>query len=334
MNIAYFFQEPWEEAYVRKALQGDAINFHSGSLSDNPSVEDAEATALSIFVNSGVGEAELERFPKVKLIATRSTGFDHVDLAAAKKRGIIISTVPFYGENTVAEFTFALILALSRRVAEANRRVVETGAFSQENLRGFDLEGKTIGIVGGGHIGIRVVKIAKGFGMKGVMYDPFPNEQFAKESGFVYMSLDEVLANADVVTLHCPLTAQTRHLINKGNIEKIKRGAYLVNTARGPIVETEALVDALQRGIIAGAGLDVLEEEGETKDELNTLAFGHPKEDALKVMLRNHELMHMPNVLITPHNAFNSQEAMERILHTTVENIKSFIAGAPTSVVQ
>ena len=333
MNIAYFFQEPWEEAYVRKALQGDAINFHSGSLSDNPSVEDAEATALSIFVNSGVGEAELERFPKVKLIATRSTGFDHVDLAAAKKRGIIISTVPFYGENTVAEFTFALILALSRRVAEANRRVVETGAFSQENLRGFDLEGKTIGIVGGGHIGIRVVKIAKGFGMNVLVYDVRQDDSLAKEAGFSYTSLDNLLARSDIISLHVPYNEHTRHLLNRDSIARMKRGSYLINTARGAVVETAALVEGLASGTLAGVALDVLEEEGDLSDELKLLGGPHPKVEELATILANHYLIRHPRAIVTPHIAFNTAEAITRILDVTISNIKAFSRGTPENVV-
>jgi D-lactate dehydrogenase len=333
-KIAFFELEGWEDPIIRAAFPGEELYMSKDKITNLCLPEVKDFDILSVFVDSRIDGQVSECFPNLKCIATRSTGYDHVDPAALRARGITVQNVPGYGDNTVAEYTFGLILNLTRKMYKGIDQIKETGSFSLVGLRGNDIKGKTIGIIGIGRIGREVANVAKGFGMKGVMYDPFPNEQFAKDSGFVYMSLDEVLANADVITLHCPLTPQTRHLINKGNIEKIKRGAYLVNTARGPIVETEALVDALQRGIIAGAGLDVLEEEGETKDELNTLAFGHPKEDALKVMLRNHELMHMPNVLVTPHNAFNSQEAMERILHTTIENIKSFIAGAPTSVVQ
>lgn len=333
-KIAFFELEGWEEPIIRAAFAGEDLHISKEKITNLCIPENKDFEILSVFVDSRIDAQVTECFPNLKCVATRSTGYDHLETAALRGRGILVQNVPGYGDNTVAEYAFGLILNLTRKMYQGIDQIKETGSFSLTGLRGIDIKGKTIGIIGTGRIGREAANVAKGFGMKGVMYDPFPNEQFAKESGFTYMSLDDVLAAADILTLHCPLTPQTRHLINKGNIGKIKRGAYLVNTARGPIVETEALVEALQKGILAGAGLDVLEEEGETKDELNTLAFGHPKEEDLKVMLRNHELMHMPNVLITPHNAFNTQEAMERILHATIENIKSFIAGTPTNIVQ
>ena len=160
--------------------------------------------------------------------------------------------------------------------------------------------------------------------MQVIAYDPYPDLDFQKNMDFEYMALDELFKKADIISLHCPYNKNTHHLINQNNINLIKKGAYLINTARGQIVETAALVNALEKGILAGAGLDVLEEEGELKDELNFLTVGHPKEEELKTILYDHVLINMPNVLITPHNAFNSQESLERILKTTVENIKSF----------
>lgn len=333
MKIAYFFQEAWEEAYVRQALPDEAIVFHSGSLAENPPAIDAEVSVLSIFVNSTVGEKELDRFPGLKLIATRSTGYDHIDLAAAKKRGIIVSNVPYYGENTVAEFTFALILALSRHVAEANRRVVETGTFSQEGLRGFDLEGKTIGVVGGGHIGMRVVKIARGFGMDVLVFDVHQDETLARDAGFSYAPLDELLARSDITTLHVPYNEHTHHLLNRETLSHMKRGAYLINTARGAVVETKAVVEALAAGTLGGAALDVLEEEGDLSDELKLLGGPHPKVEELATMLANHYLIKHPRVIVTPHVAFNTAEAIRRILDVTVSNIKTFAQGTPEHVV-
>src|SRR3989344_6738134 len=171
MKIHYFSGEAWEEAYVRAKLPNEDITFHNGPLSSFPDLADAEAEALCTFIESKIGEAELVRFPALKFIATRSTGFDHIDLAAAKARGITVSNVPFYGENTVAEFTFALLLALSRRIIDADERVRDTGTFSHDNLRGFDLSGKTIGVVGCGHIGAHVIRMANGFGMKVLGFD-------------------------------------------------------------------------------------------------------------------------------------------------------------------
>ncbi len=333
MKVAYFFQEAWEEEYVRQALPDESIVFHSGSLAENPPAIDAEAVALSVFVNSSVGEKEMERFPALKLIATRSTGFDHIDLDAARRRGIVVSNVPFYGENTVAEFTFALILELARKVAEGNRRVIETGAFSQEGLRGFDLEGKTLGVVGGGHIGLRVVKIAKGFGMDVVVFDVRQDEALAQGAGFSYASLDELLARSDIVTLHVPYNAHTHHLLNRETFAHMKRGAYLINTARGAVVETAALVEALAQGMLAGAALDVLEEEGDLSDELKLLGGPHPKVEELATVLANHYLIRNPRVIVTPHVAFNTTGAITRILDTTIENIRNFAHDAPSNIV-
>ena len=333
MKVAYFFQEAWEEEYVRKGLPNDTVAFYSGTLADNAAVSEAEASAVSIFVNSTMGEKEMERFPNVKLIATRSTGFDHIDLGAARKRGIVVSNVPFYGENTVAEFTFALILALSRKVAEANRRVVETGGFSQEGLRGFDLEGKTLGVVGGGHIGMRVVKIAKGFGMQVLVFDVNQNETLARDAGFSYAPLDELLARSDITTLHVPYNAHTHHLLNRETISRMKRGSYLINTARGAVVETKAIVEAIAEGTLAGAGLDVLEEEGDLSDELKLLGGAQPKPEELATALANHYLMKHPRIIVTPHVAFNTSEAIARILDVTISNIRAFSHGAPENVV-
>jgi D-lactate dehydrogenase len=205
--------------------------------------------------------------------------------------------------------------------------VRETGSFSLEGLRGFDLKGKTLGVVGTGRIGKHVVRIANGFEMNVLACDSYPDEKFAKEMGFKYLPLEDVLRASDVVTLHVPYMKETHHLINAKTIKLMKHGAYLVNTSRGAVVETDALVKALQEKQLGGAALDVLEEEGAIKDELNILAFGHPEEHNMKTILEDHVLIDMPNVLITPHNAFNSAEGLTRILDTTVENIAGFVNG-------
>ncbi|MDZ4227130.1 MAG: NAD(P)-dependent oxidoreductase [Patescibacteria group bacterium] len=332
MNVAYFFREEWEREYVRKRLPDVGISFYRGSLADTTS-PDSDASVLSIFVDSAVGEEEMERFPQLKLIATRSTGFDHIDMDAARKRGIVVSNVPFYGENTVAEFTFALILALLRRVEAAHRRVFETDTFSQEGLRGFDLAGKTIGIVGGGHIGMRVARIAKGFEMNVLVFDVHEDEALAREVGFSYAPMDELLTRSDIVSLHVPYNEHTHHLLGSAELQKMKHGAYLINTARGGVLDTMALIEALSKGAIAGAALDVLEEEGDLGDELELLAGPHPKEADLKAALANHYLMNHPRVIVTPHIAFNTEEAVTRIIDTTIGNIKAFAAGKPENVV-
>lgn len=333
MKIHYFSGEPWEEAYVREKLPGHEIVFHDGSVAAHPDLTDPDAEVLCTFIESHIGEAELNRFPALKLIATRSTGFDHIDLAAATARGIAVANVPFYGENTVAEFAFALLLALSRRIIDADERVREAGTFSPTGLRGFDLAGKTIGVVGTGHIGAHLIRMAQGFGMNVIGFDAYPNEDLSHTLNFSYVPLPELLATSDIITLHVPYNEQTHHLINRENIGSIKKGAYLINTARGAVVETQALVEALKNGVLAGAGLDVLEEEGKLAEEAAFLTAPHPREEELKIVLENHYLISHPRVIVTPHLAFNTKEAVERILDSTIENIGHFANGSPTNII-
>ncbi|TSC64852.1 MAG: D-lactate dehydrogenase [Parcubacteria group bacterium Gr01-1014_91] len=317
---------------MKEKLPNEEITFHNGSLAAFPELTDPEAEVLCTFIESKIGEDEMKIFPALKLIATRSTGYDHIDLAAAKARGIAVANVPFYGENTVAEFAFALLLALSRRIIDADERVRE-GTFSPTGLRGFDLSGKTLGVVGTGHIGAHIIRMAQGFGMKVIGFDAFPNADLSHTLNFTYVSLAELLAQSDIITLHVPYNEHTHHLINKENIGGIKKGAYLINTARGAVVETDALVDALKNGTLAGAALDVLEEEGDLLDATTLLNAPHPKAEDLKILLENHYLIEHPRVIVTPHLAFNTQEAVERILNTTVENIRGFVNGAPANIV-
>ncbi len=332
MNIHYFSGEAWEEEYVREKLPGETIEFHPESLAAYPELTDPEATILCTFIESPIGEAEMSRFPALKLIATRSTGFDHVDLAAAKAHSITVCNVPFYGENTVAEFAFALLLALSRRFFDAEERV-RRGVFSPNGLRGFDLAGKTLGVVGTGHIGAHVIRMAQGFGMTVIGFDAYPNADLSHTLGFAYAPLPDLLAQADLVTLHVPYNEHTHHLINKENISNMKKGAYLINTARGAVVEPDALVGARQSGLLAGAALDVLEEEGDLADETALLTAEHPNAAASKTVLEDHYLIDHPRVIVTPHTAFNTQEAVERIIDATIGNITSFASGTPTNVV-
>ncbi|MBU6388471.1 hydroxyacid dehydrogenase [Patescibacteria group bacterium] len=332
MKIHYFSGEAWEEAYVKAKLPNEEIIFHEGSLAVFPDLADPDAAVLCTFIESHIGEAEMNRFPVLKLIATRSTGFDHIDLAAAKARGIAVANVPFYGENTVAEFAFALLLALSRRVIDADERV-RTGVFSPAGLRGFDLAGKTIGVIGCGHIGMHVIRMANGFGMKVLGFETRPDPARAQEFNFSYATLPELLAASDIITLHVPYNEHTHHLINAENIGTMKKGAYLINTARGAVVETDALVAALKSGVLAGAALDVLEEEGDLNEEASLLTAPHPNADALRITLENHYLINHPRVIVTPHTAFNTTEAVERILDATIENIQHFAAGSPANIV-
>ncbi len=233
----------------------------------------------------------------------------------------------------MAEHAFALILNLSRKIDDSIERVKKDG-FSVEGLTGFDLKGKTLGIVGMGHIGQHVARIANGFEMKVIAFDKFPNAAVAKTLGFTYVTLKNLLKNSDIITLHTPYNKNTHHLINSDNITSIKKGAYLINTSRGGIVETDALVKALADGTLAGAGLDVLEEENFMKEELSLLSKKSLPNTNLKIILEDHVLMEQENVIITPHNAFNSIEALRRISQTTVENILGFAEGKIINLVK
>ena len=325
----------WEQEYVRNALKDSAgeLTFYDGQLKPDNLPPQSDFDIVSIFVDSVVSKMTLDNFPNLKGVVTRSTGYDHVDLKECEARNIIVSSVPSYGENTVAEFAFALILALSRKVYAAVDNFRETGKYSFEGLMGVDLKGKTIGVIGTGRIGKYSIKIAKGFDMNVVGYDAFPNEAMAKELGFSYMPFEEVLKVSDVVTIHVPFLPETEHMFNEKTIPSMKKGAILVNTARGAVVKTSALVEALQSGHLSGAGLDVIEEEGVLKDEMGFVLHGDSEGHDMKTMIANHVLSDMPNVLLTPHAAFNTKEALIRILDTSVEDIKGIVSGTPVNVV-
>ncbi len=333
MPIVSFFEvSPEERSYLRTLrIPGHTIKLYPGRADEADAPIIRASDIVSTFIYSQIDRPFLARAGRLRMVATRSTGFDHIDLAGCRRAGIALANVPFYGENTVAEHTFALILALSRRVHQAHVRTIR-GDFSFVGLEGFDLKGKTIGIIGTGHIGIHVARIAKGFGMHVVAFDIAPNPFLAEMIGFEYIPLYDLLGRSDVVTLHAPYTPETHHLINKQTIVKFKHGALLINTARGGLVDTEALAVALDKGILAGAGLDVLEGEELIKEERQILSIDFPA-DRLKTLLQNHILLNRENVVITPHIAFNSREAFRRIVDTTVENIRAFLAGRPQNLV-
>lgn len=325
-KIGFFEIAPWERQLIRRSLlnrfkpQFYSEELHAANLSKN-----SESEVVCVFIYSRITGEVLRRMPRLRLIATRSTGFDHIDLEACKKRSVVVCNVPSYGENTVAEHTFALILSLSRNIHKAYIRTTRTD-FSLDGLQGFDLKGKTLGVVGAGHIGLHVIKMARGFGMNVLAYDVRKNPFLAEVLGFRYAALNELLSSSDIVSLHAPYQRETHHLINKENISSIKKGALLINTARGGLVDTNALVWALDKGILGGAGLDVLEGEEAIKEERQLLGRDYSKE-MLNVLLKNHILLHRENVVITPHIAFDSREALMRILEETLSNIHEFVHG-------
>ena len=321
--------QPGEREYLESRLRAE--RWLECSADNCPPQEYQDAQILSVFVHSMVSREILDRMPELRFIATRSTGYDQIDLEACSERGISVSNVPRYGENTVAEHTFGLILSLSRKIYKAYQRTI-AGDFSLRGLEGFDLKGKTLGVVGAGSIGLHVVRIAKGFGMDVLAYDVRPNNLIAEVLGFEYAPLEALFRRADIVSLHAPYSPATHHMINEESLMTFKRGALLINTARGGLVDTAALLWALDEGILAGAGLDVLEGEELIEEEERLLASPEAGEK-LRVLLRRNILLRRPDVIVTPHMAFYSQEAIERILETTVDNIQAYLNGKPQNVV-
>ncbi len=335
-KIGYFQAEEWEKKYLHEHLKKDELEIYSDPLtpetiSKYPEITDNDI--LSIFVQSVVNKKVLDALPSLKFIVARSTGFDHIDMKECKKRGILVSNVPYYGENTVAEQAFALLLTLSRKIVPSVEQTQKGNFMHSPALCGFDLKGKIFGVVGTGHIGTYAIKIAHGFSMNVVAYDSHPNKKLAKEFGFRYVkTLEELLSEADIISLHAPYLKETHHMINAKNIHSIKRGAILINTARGGLVETKALLQALLDGTLLGAGLDVLEEENILEDK-KRFSFKEFATSELAVALENYKLSAMENVIITPHNAFNTIEAKKRIIDTSLQNIEAFKKGKPVNLV-
>jgi len=330
-RISFFEVKPWEITYLKKQLKGHQLQFFPEPITPENISKAKDSEIISVFIYSGVDAAAIKKLPKLKMIATRSTGFDHIDLKECAKRKISVSNVPFYGENTVAEHTFALILSLSRNIHKSYVRTLRND-FSIDGLTGFDLKGKTLGVIGGGHIGMHVARMARAFGMHVRVYDVNRNEFLAEVINFKYASLDDLLKESDIISLHVPHNKFTHHLINKDSIKKIKTGAVLINTARGAIVDTDALLEALESGKLAGAGLDVIEGEDLIKEE-NQLLSDLANPDKWRAVVRDHKIFRMDNVVFTPHNAFNSQEALIRILDTSVGNIEGFLEGKGKNLV-
>ncbi len=325
-SIAFFEVTPKEKKYLKKKFDKNFdIRFYAEELNESNMDLVKDVNVISPFIYSQVNSKVIGKAKKLKLVATRSTGFNHVDTKFAEKSKASVCNVPYYGENTVAEHTFALILALSRNLHKAYVRTIRND-FALQGLQGFDLKGKTLGVIGAGSIGVHVIKIAKGFGMKVIVSDAQPNHILAELLDFKYVSLDELLQNSDIMTLHCPYNQATHHLINMKNIEKVKKGSLFINTARSGIIEPKALYYAIDNKIFAGAGLDVFEGEELLKEE-NQMLTKNVAVENLEAILKRNILLRNENVIITPHMAFDSVEAVERIMDTTVENIKSFLTG-------
>jgi D-lactate dehydrogenase len=349
VKICFVETESLEEDFFREKLEAGHELVFVSDIEEVP----AETEVLSVFIHSTVSRDFLAAHAALKLIVTRSTGFDHIAAADARARGVTVCRVPNYGENTVAEHSFALLLALSRRLRES-LAAYSSPRFSYQALRGFDLKGKVFGIVGTGRIGLHASRIAGGFQMEVLAYDLKTQPLVAETLDFRYVEFKELLQRADVISLYIPLTPQTRHMINRETLAQCKRGVVLINTARGGLVDTDALLEGLESGQVGGAGLDVLEDERVLQQDSARIIAGEivsniQQSDAggdhaeplqrrerleeLRNLVRNNRLVERPDVIFTPHSGFNSTEAVARIDELTVRAIEAFIAGTPINLV-
>ncbi len=274
--------------------------------------------AVCAFVNAEIDRAVVEGLVSrgIKVLAMRCAGYNNVDFKAAYESGLTVVRVPAYSPYAVAEHAAALLLALNRHIHRAAMRTRDFN-FSLVGLTGFDLHGKTAGVVGTGKIGRIFADICKGFGMKVLAYDAFPNP----ETGLEYVTLDQLLAGSDIVSLHCPLLPETKHMINAESLAKARRGLTLINTSRGGLVDSEALLAALRDGTVGAAGLDVYEEESEW--------FYEDRSDATRRNKTLSLLVSMPNVIVTSHQAFLTHEALANIATTTFANLDAYFSGGP-----
>lgn len=320
-KVAVFDAKPYDEAMFNKVNQkyGFELFFFKEHLDKHNVILASSCDAVCIFVNAIVDTYVIDKLCSygVKLIALRCAGFNNVDIAAAAGK-IKVVRVPEYSPHAIAEHTLALMLCLNRKVHRAFIRTRD-GNFSLNGFQGFDMYGKTAGVIGTGKIGRTVAQILKGLGMNIIAYDLYPNESFAKEIGMKYATLDELYANSDVITLHCPLTKETEYLICDKSIEKMKDGVMIINTGRGKLIHTKHLIDGLVSRKVGYAGLDVYEEEG--------AYFYEDYSDSIMTDEILARLLSFNNVIVTSHQAFFTEEAMSNIAHTTMDNIKDFFEG-------
>ena len=317
------------QSYVKKKIRGKRVQLFTNPLSLKNIHNDTEI--LIVFVDSIVNKHIIDAMPKLQCIITCSTGYDHIDLQRANQKGITVMNVPSYGEHTVAEYTFGLLLTLTRHIHTSIQRVKE-GNFHCQGLVGTDLYKKKIGIIGTGKIGSQFAHMCAGFGTTIQAYDPYPNKELIKRLPLSYMPLSSLLKTSDIISLHLPLTKKTHHMIDKKQIKQMKKGVIIINTARGSLINSEALLWGLEKHIIKWAALDVLEGEDMMEDRYKVISQ-HMPQDQIRTNLMNTLLINHPNVIVTPHNAFNSQEAIERIIDTSIENITAYIKKKPINII-
>jgi D-lactate dehydrogenase len=324
IEAAIYDTKPYDRRYLEQAAGSDRITwrFHDFRLQAETAATAEGVQAVCVFVNDRVDAACLDALAKlgVKLIALRCAGYNNVDLSIAKSLKLAVTRVPAYSPHAVAEHTVALLLTLNRKIHRAYNRVREHN-FSLAGLVGFDLAGKTIGIVGTGKIGKIAAQIFRGFGTHVLAFDPSPSAAWAAQHGIEHVDFNQLLGRSDVVSLHVPLLPETFHLLNAGSIGRMKRGAILVNTSRGKLIDTSALIEALKKEHLAGVALDVYEEE-------EGIFF----QDLSDKVLQDDELSRLltfPNVLITAHQAFLTHEALSEIARVTTENFLRLERGEP-----
>ena len=322
MNVAIFSAKKYDREFLNAANGSlHKLRFFEPHLNEETASLAAGFEAVCVFVNDQVNAAVIATLESlgVRLIALRCAGYNNVDLSAAKKYGITVVRVPAYSPYAVAEHTIALMLALNRKLHRAYDRVRE-GNFALDGLVGFDMHGKTVGVIGTGQIGTVVARILTGFGCPVLAFDPFPNAT-CRSLGVRYVELNQLFAESDIITVHCPLTPENKHLINGQTLEKMRKGVMLINTSRGALLDTVAIVEGLKSGKIGYLGLDVYEEEEE-------IFF----EDRSGLILSDDvfaRLLTFPNVIITGHQAFFTREALLNIATTTIDNITKFENNQP-----
>lgn len=323
MKVLFFDTHQFEKNPVLEANSGrHDISFLEVHLNIDTCRLVQSADCVCVFVNDCVSREVLSSLKAkgIKLVALRSAGFNNVDVKAAQELGIKVVRVPEYSPYAVAEHAVGLILCLNRKIHKAYNRVRE-GNFSLDGLVGFDLHGKEVGVIGAGRIGRSFIKIMKGFGCEVYAYDKFQDANLAKELGFTYRPLPEILSHSDIISLHLPLTPETFHIINEDSFSKMRKGAMLINTGRGGLLDTRALIKALKSGHLGAAGLDVYEEE--EKFFFHDFSCEVVDDDTLA------RLMTFPNVILTGHQAFLTEDALKNIAETTISNISSFENGGP-----
>ncbi|WP_299353699.1 2-hydroxyacid dehydrogenase [uncultured Porphyromonas sp.] len=324
VSIAFFGTMPYDKATFREVNEqyGFDIKYYTGNLSLNNVSLTQGVEVVCIFVNDDV-DAELIQHLKdngVRLIALRCAGYNNVDIAAAQRAGIAVVRVPAYSPHAVAEYAVALMLSLNRKIQRASWRTRD-GNFSLNGLMGFDMYGKTLGVIGTGKIAKVLIGILRGFGMKILAYDLYPDHAFAEANDVRYVTLDELYAASDIISLHCPLTPETEYIINRESIAKMKRGVMIINTGRGRLIHSEDLIEGLKTKQVGFAGLDVYEEEEPYfyKDKSDKII----DDDTLA------RLLSFNNVIMTSHQAFFTAEATQNIAHTTLSNVRDFVEGRP-----